>query len=133
MGRLREEEDGAGLVSTLAGGLVFLVFLLFAVQLLVHLFAVSFIDAAAFDAARMASAHRDDGAVVARAHGLAVLGSFADRVSSFDVAIAADSVSVRVEARSPALLPAAFGRIAGIDEISRTVTLRREVPRCAGC
>lgn len=132
MSRLRDER-GAGLVSSVAGLTAFLAFLLFAAQVLVHLFASSFVNAAAFDAARLASGSGDVSASAARAHGLEVLGSYAQRVSTFSVTSDADQVTVHVQAQSPALLPAVFGRVVGMSSIDRTVTLRREVPQCAGC
>ena len=127
MGRL-SDEAGVGLVSSVAGILAFLAFLLFAAQVLVHLFATSYVNAAAFDAARMASGSAGD-AAQAREHGLEVLGSYAPRVSTFDVAVGDEQVTVHVQARSPALLPAMFGRVLGTASIDRRVILRREVPQ----
>ncbi len=132
MSRLREER-GAGLISSVAGLTVFLAFLLFAAQVLVHLFATSFVNAAAFDAARIASGAGQVSEAAARAHGMEVLGSFASRVSTFSVSVGAEQVTVHVEAQSPALLPAAFGRAVGSSSINRTVTLRRELSQCVGC
>lgn len=131
--RRLQTEQGAGLVSSVAGVLVFLAFLLFAAQILVHLFATSYVNAAAFDAARLASGSAGVTEGVAQQHGLSVLGSFASRVSVFAVDIGAEQVTVEVEATSPALLPATFGRVIGTASIDRTVTLRREVPQCARC
>ena len=48
-------ERGAGLLSTVAGVVVFLVFLLFAVQLLFGLYATSTVNAVANDAATRAA------------------------------------------------------------------------------
>jgi len=127
------DDAGAGLISSVAGVLVFLAFLLFAAQILVHLFATSFVNAAAFDAARLASGSAGVSASAAESHGRGVLGSFASRVSVFDVDIAPEQVRVHVRATSPALLPAAFGRIAGVASIDRNVVLRRELARCPGC
>ena len=126
-------EDGAGLVSSVAGVLVFLAFLLFAAQILVHLFASSFVNAAAFDAARLASGSAGVSESAATEHGLAVLGSYSSRVSVFAVDIGPEQVTVRVQADSPALLPAAFGRVIGTASIDRSISLRRELPRCDGC
>ena len=126
------DDAGAGLVSSLAGVLVFLAFLLFASQLLVHLFATSYVNAAAFDAARLASGSGDVTASAAEAHGRSVLGSFGDR-ATFQVERGEEQVVVRVQTRSPALLPRVFGRIVGAEQIDRTVILRRERPLCPGC
>ena len=132
MSRLRDE-SGVGAVSSVAGLTAFLAFLLFAAQVLVHLFATSYVNAAAFDAARLASGSAAVSQGAARAHGLEVLGSYASRVSAFSVSVGPEQVTVHVQAQSPALLPTAFGRVVGVSSIDRTVTLRREVPQCADC
>lgn len=129
--RLRRE-DGVGLVSSLAGVFVFLAFLLFAAQILVHLFTTSYVNAAAFDAARLASGSGDVSPGAAAEHGSRVLGPFGAR-SDFEVTKDADQVTVRVRGESPALLPRVFGRIIGAESIDRTVILRRERPVCDGC
>lgn len=129
MRRGLRHDDGVGMVSTLAGMTAFLAFLLLAVQVLVHLFATSYVNAAAFDAARLASGADGFSSAAARAHGLGVLGEFSQRVSEFSVRVGPDEVTVRVRAQSPALLPAAFGAVAGTSSIDRTVTLRRERPQ----
>jgi hypothetical protein len=125
-------EDGVGLVSSLAGLFVFLAFLLFAAQILVHLFTTSYVNAAAFDAARLASGSGNVSAEAAEDHGRRVLGPFGAR-SRFEVAPGADQITVRVRGDSPALLPRVFGRIIGTESIDRTVILRREQPVCDGC
>jgi hypothetical protein len=127
-----DDEDGVGLVSSLAGLFVFLAFLLFAAQILVHLFTTSYVNAAAFDAARLASASGDVSPTAAAEHGKRVLGPFGSR-STFEVTPSAEQVTVRVRGQSPALLPRMFGRIAGVNSIDRTVILRRERPVCDGC
>lgn len=127
-----DTESGVGAVSSLAGVVVFLGFLLFAAQVLVHLFATSYVDAAAFDAARLASGAGDVAPATAAAHGKAVLGTFGKR-ATFEVTRGATRVTVRAHARSPALLPRLFGHVAGADTIDSTITLRREHPRCEGC
>ena len=129
--RLRPDaEDGAGLISTLFGVGMVLAFLLLASHVLVHLYARAAVSAAAYDAARLASGAQPLSPAAASAHGLAVLGGFADRVHTFDVAVGTDEVRVHVTADSPALLPAMFGRVLGIDEIDRTVTVRAERSVC---
>jgi hypothetical protein len=128
-----QQESGAGLVSTLGGVLVFLFFVLFTAQILVHLFASSYVNAAAFDAARLASGSEAVTPGAARAHGLGVLGSFASRVAAFDVETGPSTVTVRVRAASPALLPGVLGRGLGLATIDRTVTVRRELAPCEGC
>jgi len=131
--RRLHEDAGAGLISSVAGVTVFLAFLLFAVQILVHLFATTYVNAAAFEAARIASGADQARAATARARGLETLGDFAQRVSVFDVTVGDDQVRVRVTATSPALLPRMFGRVLGTDSIDRSVVLRRERVQCADC
>lgn len=126
-------ESGAGLVSSLAGLLVFLFFMLFATQILLHLLSSSFVNAAAFDAARLASGSDAVPAASARAHGMSVLGSLGDSVTRFDVAVGTAAVTVEVQASSPALVPAAVSRALGTTSIHRRVTVRREQVSCDGC
>ena len=126
-----DAEDGAGLVSTLFGVGMVLLFLLLASHVLVHLYARAAVSAAAYDAARLASGSGGVTASAAAAHGRDVLGAFGEKVRTFDVVVGTDEVRVHVTADSPALLPATFGRVLGIDEIDRTVTVRVERPVCA--
>ena len=126
-------ESGAGLVSTLAGLVVFLFFLLFATQILLHLLSSSFVHAAAFDAARIASGTGEISPAAARSHGLSVLGSLGGQVSRFDVTVGESTVTVVVEATSPALVPATVGRALGMASIRRSVSVRRELVSCDGC
>ena len=123
------DETGSGATSALAGVAAFLAFLLLAVQVLIHLYATSMVSAAAFDAARLASAEASAGPAVARTHGLALLGDYGRRVRSFDITVGADDVVVRVRAASPALVPVALARVLSADSIDRTVTMRRERQR----
>lgn len=51
--RRRPDEAGTGLVGSLVGVTVFLVLLLFAVHLVLNLYATSLVTAAAFDSARL--------------------------------------------------------------------------------
>lgn len=51
----RGRDDGAGVVSTFIGAVVFLLFLLFAAQLLLGLYAESVVGAVAYDAAKTAA------------------------------------------------------------------------------
>jgi hypothetical protein len=125
-----DAEDGAGLVSTVFGIAMVLMFLMLAAHVLVHLYATAAVSAAAYDAARLASGSDAVTPAAASAHGLDVLGGFSEKVRTFDVAVGADRVRVRVTADSPALLPVVFGRVLGTDAIDRTVTVRVERPVC---
>jgi len=127
-------ERGAGLVGTFAGVLVFLVFLLFAVQLLFNLYATSAVTAASLDAARIVASQRVDhgsGASVAQAQSeaetraRAVLGRYGDHVS-FTWAVDDERVRLRVQVRNPRVFFAGFDQAIGFDTIERTLEVRVE-------
>jgi hypothetical protein len=131
-------DRGSGLFSTLAGVLVFLAFLLFAVQLLTNLYATSAATSAAFDGARQVAGHRsatDDPAATARARADAEarmrseLGRFGEQVTFDWSGSDADMVALRVRARAPRFLLPGLARPLGFDQIDRTVRVRREVDR----
>ena len=128
-----QAETGSGLISSLAGLVVFLFFLLFAAQVLVHLAATSFVTAAAFDAARLASAAEGMSATAAEQHGRSLLGSFSAQVTTFDVAVGDTAVTVEVQATTPALVGAALRATLRAGTIHRRVTVRREQLQCASC
>lgn len=122
-------DAGTGLVSSIAGLVAFLAFLLFAVQLLLNLYAASTLTAAAGDAARLVAARgnaRDPAAVDrAEAHARSLLGRFGDDVT-FTWTVGDGAVSVRVRAEPPRVLLPALGGAVGFDEIDRTVHVRVE-------
>jgi hypothetical protein len=125
-------EAGAGLLSTVAGVVVFLVFLLFAVQLLFGLYASSTVNAVANDAAvRAASADAPPLEVIeAQAREtLGEVGESADfRWATDDVDRdgAADTVVLEVVTRPPRFIPRSVGGSIGLDEVRRTVRVRLE-------
>jgi hypothetical protein len=131
--RLRPRaEQGAGLLSTVAGVVVFLVFLLFAVQLLFGLYATSTVNAVANDAAvRAASADAPPLEVIegqAR-NSLGEVGdsaSFRWTVDDTDHDGVPDTVVLEVVARPPRVIPRSIGGAIGLDEIRRTVRVRLE-------
>ncbi len=125
---------GSGLVGTFAGALAFIVFLLFAVQLLFNLYATSAVTAAGLDAARVVAAervdHSDPTAVEAakaeaEAKARAVLGRYGDNVS-FAWHVDDDFVQVHLRVRNPRVF---FGRLdsaIGFDTVDRTIKVRVE-------
>ncbi|HEX2699403.1 MAG TPA: hypothetical protein VHM89_04265 [Acidimicrobiales bacterium] len=124
----RRGQDGSGALSTILGAGVFLALLLFAVQVLVGLYATSVVNAATYDAAK-AVAGSDGGPAAqldAEANAKAQLGGYGERVS-FDWAGTTDDV-VRLQARvpRPTFLPPALTGPAGLGDIVRTVTVRTE-------
>jgi len=131
-------ERGSGLIGTIAGVLVFLAFLLFAVQLLMNLYATSAATSAAFDGARMVAGHRvdhADPAAMARARTDAEarmrdeLGRFGDRATFDWSGSDGESVAVRIRAAAPHFLLPGLGAPLGFDQIDRTVRVRLEDDR----
>lgn len=134
LGRQADDERGAGLVSTFAGVLVFIVFLLFAVQLLFNLYATSALTAAGLDAARVVAAERVDHAdpagvqaATARAEAKArsVLGRYGNHVT-FGWQIDDDFVRLHLRVTNPRVF---FGRLdsaIGFDTVDRTIQVRVE-------
>ena len=126
-------DRGAGLLSTVAGVVVFLSFLLFAVQLLFGLYATSAVNAVANDAASRAAAAGEPPVALIEAEaraGLGEVGRTARFTWSEDDADAdgePDTVVLEVVVRPPRFLPVALGGTVGADEIRRTVRIRREV------
>lgn len=131
--RLRSER-GTGLIGTTAGIAVFLVFLLFAVQLTVDLYARSSVSAAGYDAARSVAARNvdhDDPASVRRAVAHAEQG-FRDllgdlgRDAEVTWQVDAEQVRLRVRADSPTIVPRALEADTGLGRIDRTFVVRIE-------
>ena len=127
-------QEGAGLIGSLAGLLVFLAFLLFAVQTLVALHTRSVVTDAAFEGARSVAGarvdHSDPASVTAAqadATGLVrrLLGRFGDRVEIDWSGTTAESISLTVRARPPGFLWTAL-RGPGAALIDRTVHVRVE-------
>lgn len=130
--QLPEEDRGAGLLSTAAGVIVFLVFLLFAVQLLFGLYASSTVNAVANDAAVRAASEGSPSLDVIEAearHNLGQVGasaSFTWDVEDADRDGEPDTVVLQVVARPPRFIPASIGGAVGLEEIRRTVRVRTE-------
>lgn len=125
-------DRGAGLLSTAAGVVVFLVFLLFAVQLLFGLYASSTVTAVANDAAVRAASADAPPLPVIEAEARQNLGevgssaSFTWAVDDTDGDGAPDTVVLEVVARPPRFIPPSIGGAIGLDEIRRTVRVRGE-------
>ena len=120
--------DGTGLLGSVIGVTVFLVLLLFAVQLGMNLYATSTVTAVAFDAARevAGSAVGGDGTAEAEARARDVLDRFPDDQLLFEWDIDADTVALTVRATRSRLLPHVRFPF---ETIERTVRVRREAPR----
>jgi hypothetical protein len=115
--------------------IVFLAFMLFAVHLVISLYATTVVTDSAYEAARAVAAadvdHGDPAAVAAaqaRAEEdmRANLGGYAERVEPLDWSgTDADVVRLRVRADNPSFLIYATGGL-GYDTIDRTVSVRVE-------
>lgn len=135
--RLVADERGTGLVSSVAGLIVFWAFLLLAVQLLAGLYARTTVSAAGFHAARMVASrsvdHGDPGAVEgaqraadAAFHRLA--GPMADD-AVLRWRVEADQVHLHVTVDSPAFVPTRWLRGGHGRRIDRDFAVRIEVLR----
>jgi hypothetical protein len=131
-------EQGTGLIGTLAGVTVFLIFLLFAVQLLVDLYATSAATSAAFDGARVVAGSRTDHSdplseaaarSAAERRVRAELGGFGRSVRLDWSGSDADAVQLRIEGDTPRFLFPGLQRALGVDHVDRTVRVRVEAFR----
>jgi len=130
----RTSDTGSGLISTIAGLLVFFALLLFATQTLIALFARSATTTAAYEGARVVAGARNahDSSPVpdeARVHAESLirtqLGRFGDRVELDWSTSTWDDVVLTVRARPPSFLwDSLRGR--GPTMINRTVRVRVE-------
>ena len=125
-------DDGAGLLSTAAGVVVFLVFLLFAVQLLFGLYSSSTVTAIANDAATRAASADAPPLAVIEAEARASLGevgksaSFEWGADDTDGDGTNDTVILEVVAKPPRFIPSSIGGSIGLDEVRRVVRVRTE-------
>ena len=125
--RLRGDA-GTGLFSMVAAVVVFLVFLLFTVQLLVGLYGRSVVTSAAYDGASRVAGHRSSDPASARADAEErVRQEVGDMNLSFDwSASTIDTVVLRVQADNPRFAFPGFGGPLATDHIDRTVSVRVE-------
>lgn len=132
MGARGRGAAGAGLLSTAAGVVVFLVFLLFAVQLLFGLYASSTVTAVANDAASRAASANAPPLGTIEAEARASLGEVGEG-ATFEWAVDdsdgdgdPDTVVLEVVARPPRFIPPSIGGSIGLDEVRRVVRVRTE-------
>lgn len=127
----RRDQAGTGMLGTVLGAGVFVLLMLFAVQVLVGLYATSVVTAATYDAAK-AVAGADAGpspAVLADAerNAAAQLGSYGAGVRfTWDAPPTGEVVRLTARAPRPTFLPRALTGAVGLDDIVRTVQVRRE-------
>jgi hypothetical protein len=125
-------DRGAGLISSAAGVVVFLMFLLFSVQLLFALYASSTVTAVANDAAQRAAAQGAPALAIIEAEARASLGRVGDDAEftwSTDDADGDgqdDTVVLLIVATPPRFVPSSIGGATGFGDIRRTVRARVE-------
>jgi hypothetical protein len=110
------------------GFTVFLVMLLFAVQVLFNLYAASVVTSVSYDAARRVAGSDGGPDYMAEAEAQArqALGRYAGRVT-FDWGASSDEeVVLRVEARNPSVLLPVMRGPAALDHVNRTIRVRVE-------
>lgn len=130
-------EDGTGLIGSAAGVAAFVLFLLFAVQLITNLYATSTVNAAGYDAARsVASANVDHGdprsVGVAQREAerhlrdlLGQMGQTAELTWSSD----GDQIRLHLVVDSPGIIPSSVRDTTGLRRIDRTFVVRIEQSR----
>jgi Flp pilus assembly protein TadG len=127
-------QGGTGLIGTAAGALVFVVLLLFAVQVAAGLLATTTVTAVGFDAARAVASrqvdHHDPTAVAsaelrAEAGLRSALGGLGRR-AEVRWATGTDVVRLRLRVRAPGVLPTSLAGPLGRHTIDRTFTVRVE-------
>lgn len=128
--RLHADESGNGPVTSVAGVMIFLGFLLLAVQTTLHLYGVSTSTALLFDQARRVAAEGPYTCSQAEAEVVDRLGDWGSRFTLVDCTGDADPDTDRIQFRlrgpSPANLLAGFGSATGFDTFQRTVHVTKE-------
>ena len=107
---------------------VFLVMLLFAVQVLFNLYAASVVTAVSYDAARRVAGSDGGTAHMAEAEAQArvTLGRYQDRVSFDWSGTGTDEVVLRVRSQNPSVLLPLLRAPASFQELDRTIRVRVE-------
>jgi hypothetical protein len=121
-------DEGSGLIGTIGAVVVFLAFLLFAVQLLVGLYGRSVVTSAAYDGARLVAGHRSSDRVAARTDAEQRMRQLVGGLDpQFDWSGSDDDIVVlRVQADNPRFMLPGFAGPLATDHIDRTVTVRVE-------
>jgi Flp pilus assembly protein TadG len=121
----RGAEDGSSPITAVFGVAIFLGFLFFAVQVLVHLYATSAVTAAAFDVTRAVAADGGIGRAEAEQNARDLLGEYGASVR-FRWSETPDEVVLRVTGPTPAPLIQTVARLGAFDGIEREVRVRKE-------
>lgn len=116
-----EDDRGAGLISTTLGFLFFLIFLLFAAQTLVGLYATTAISAAGYDAARVVATTGDAGQGQARFD--ALRGGYD---ASISFSRQGENIVATINGTNPTFLPESFAPALPFVSVDRQITIRVE-------
>lgn len=122
------DERGGGLISIWIGFSVFLVMLLFAVQVLFNLYAASVVSALSYDAARRVAGSDGGAGYVneAEAQARQSLGRYESRVSFDWTGSTGDEVVLRVQSDNPSVLLPVLRGPAAFHHLDRTIRVRVE-------
>ncbi len=122
------DERGGGPISVWIGFSVFLVMLLFAVQVLFNLYAASVVTAVSYDAARRVAGSEGGPGYIAEAEEQArqALGRYAGRVTFDWSGTTQEEVVLRVQSDNPSVLLAVAAGPAAFDQLDRTIRVRVE-------
>lgn len=123
-----EEDRGSGLVGALGGLAMFLMLLLLAANVLLHLYASSTVTAVAFDTARRAAgAAATAGSAASRSAAVATARQLLPADATFDWSgTTDDAVRLTVDVAGPRLLPSRVLQGMAMDRVSRSVVVRTE-------
>ena len=122
------DQRGGGPVTTWIGFTVFLVMLLFAVQVLFNLYAASVVTSVSYDAARRVAGSDGGPDHMAEAEDQArqALGRYASRVAFDWSGTSTDEVVLHVQANNPSVLLPVLRGPAALDHVDRTIRVRVE-------
>lgn len=125
------DESGAGVISSMLGVFVFLLLMLFAVQVLYGLYATSVVTAVTYDAAKaVAGSDGGEGAQAdAERKATVQLGRYGRDVKFNWRGSDADAVRLQVRAPRPSFFPRELVGDSFLGDIVRTVRVRTERPR----
>ncbi len=119
-------EDGSSAISALFGVAIFLGFLLFAAQILIHLYATSAVSAAAFDTARLVAAADGIDRAAAEDRTRQLLGAYGAAVAFDWSGSSREQVVLRVTGPTPARMIQGLAELTGLKTIDRQVRVRVE-------
>jgi hypothetical protein len=120
----RATDRGTGLFGSVFGLMIFLVFMLLAVQVLWSLYATSMVTGAAYDAGRAAA--RNGSAEAGMARFEHTVGGY-DADVEISVPAGQGAVTVVITGQNPTMLPDRFARVLPFGTIDRTIEIRNEV------